>query len=46
MLDKPFVSEFSHVKPGDRKAAGDGLRDFFLYRDLGISAAPAAWAKG
>ncbi len=39
MLDKPFVSEFSHVKPGDTKAVGDGLRDFFLYRDLGIAAA-------
>jgi len=39
MLDKPIVSEFSHVKLGDTKAVGDGLRDFFLYRDLGIAAA-------
>jgi quercetin dioxygenase-like cupin family protein len=39
MLDKPIVSEFSHVKPGDTKAVGDGLRDFFLYRDLGIAGA-------
>ena len=33
------VSEFSHVKLGDTKPVGDGLRDFFLYRDLGIAAA-------
>ncbi len=39
MLDKPFVSAFSHVKLGDKKAVGDGLRDFFLYRDLGIAEA-------
>lgn len=39
MLDNVVVSEFSHVKPTDTKAVGDGLRDFFLYRDLGIAAA-------
>jgi quercetin dioxygenase-like cupin family protein len=39
MLDKPFVSAFSHVKLGDKPAVGDGLRDFFLYRDLGIAEA-------
>lgn len=39
MLDKAFVSEFSHVKPTDTTPIGDGLRDFFLYRDLGIAAA-------
>jgi mannose-6-phosphate isomerase-like protein (cupin superfamily) len=39
MLDKPIVNEFSHMKPADLKFAGDGLRDFFLYRDLGIAAA-------
>ncbi len=30
---------FSHVKPGDTEWRSDGLRDFFLYRDLGIEAA-------
>ena len=39
MLDEPVVSEFSHVKPGDTAFVGQGLRDFFLYRDLGIAAA-------
>ncbi|HEY2560503.1 MAG TPA: cupin domain-containing protein [Caldimonas sp.] len=32
-------TEFSHVKPGDTTWRSDGLRDFFLYRDLGIAAA-------
>src|SRR3954468_301738 len=31
--------QFSHVKPGDTEFKADGLRDFFLYRDLGIAAA-------
>jgi quercetin dioxygenase-like cupin family protein len=39
MLDKPFVNEFSHVKAKDLKYTGDGLRDFFRYRDLGIAKA-------
>ncbi len=39
MLDKPVVSEFSHVKPGDTPWRSDGLRDFFLYRDLGMMGA-------
>lgn len=39
MLEQPIVSEFSHVKPGDRPWRSDGLRDFFLYRDLGVAAA-------
>lgn len=39
MLDKAIVSEFSHVRPSDTPAQGDGLRDFFLYRDLGVAAA-------
>ncbi|HSI58116.1 MAG TPA: AraC family ligand binding domain-containing protein, partial [Ideonella sp.] len=30
---------FSHVKPHDTAFRGDGLRDFFLYRDLGIAEA-------
>ena len=32
-------TEFSHVKPGDTPYASGGLRDFFLYRDLGVAAA-------
>jgi quercetin dioxygenase-like cupin family protein len=37
MLEQPVVSCFAHVKPGDTPWRGDGLRDFFLYRDLGIA---------
>src|SRR3978361_949355 len=37
MLDKTIVNEFSHIKPGDTPWRMDGLRDFFLYRDLGVS---------
>jgi mannose-6-phosphate isomerase-like protein (cupin superfamily) len=37
MLDKTIVNEFSHVKPGDTPWRMDGLRDFFLYRDLGVA---------
>jgi quercetin dioxygenase-like cupin family protein len=32
-------TRFSHVKPGDTDYVSDGLRDFFLYRDLGVAAA-------
>jgi hypothetical protein len=32
-------TEFSHVKPGDTGWRTGGLRDFFLYRDLGVAAA-------
>ncbi len=39
MLDKPFVSTFSHVKPTDTDFVANGLRDFFAYRDLGIAEA-------
>jgi mannose-6-phosphate isomerase-like protein (cupin superfamily) len=28
--------KFSHTKPADTEWKGDGLRDFFLYKDLGI----------
>jgi mannose-6-phosphate isomerase-like protein (cupin superfamily) len=35
----PAISTFSHVKPGDTAWRQDGLRDFFLYKDLGIEAA-------
>lgn len=30
---------FSHVREGDTEFESGGLRDFFLYRDLGIAAA-------
>jgi quercetin dioxygenase-like cupin family protein len=30
---------FSHVKPNDTPFKGEGLRDFFLYRDLGVAEA-------
>jgi quercetin dioxygenase-like cupin family protein len=30
---------FSHVKPADTAWRTDGLRDFFLYKDLGVAAA-------
>jgi mannose-6-phosphate isomerase-like protein (cupin superfamily) len=33
------VKKFSHVKPEDTDYTGGGLRDFFLYRDLGIAEA-------
>jgi len=40
-MNKPteFPSDnlFSHVKPGDTQFLPNGLRDFFLYRDLGIT---------
>ena len=32
-------TRFSHIKPQDTKYLSGGLRDFFLYRDLGIAAA-------
>ncbi len=38
MLDTT-KNQFSHVKSGDTPWRSDGLRDFFLYRDLGIEAA-------
>src|SRR5438552_1895156 len=37
MNKQAIVSKFSHVKPGDTEFKGGGLRDFFLYRDLGIA---------
>lgn len=33
------TTQFTHVKPGDTPWRGDGLRDFFEYRDLGVAAA-------
>jgi len=38
MTDKS-ATRFSHVKPKDTEYRSDGLRDFFLYRDLGIAKA-------
>lgn len=38
MLDKTSTL-FSHVRPGETETRGDGLRDFFLYRDLGVAQA-------
>ena len=32
-------TEFSHVKPADTQFVSGGLRDFFLYRDLGVTRA-------
>lgn len=33
------TTTFSHVKPADTGWRSDGLRDFFLYKDLGIQEA-------
>ena len=38
MLDRTDTL-FSHVKPEDTQFVSGGLRDFFLYRDLGIAEA-------
>ena len=38
MLDRT-TTQFSHVKPDDTAFVAGGLRDFFLYRDLGIAEA-------
>jgi quercetin dioxygenase-like cupin family protein len=38
MLDKTST-RFSHVKPADTPWRSDGLRDFFLYKDLGVEGA-------
>jgi len=38
MLDKTST-KFSHVKPADTSWRSDGLRDFFLYKDLGVAEA-------
>jgi quercetin dioxygenase-like cupin family protein len=36
MLDTT-ATKFSHVKPEDTGWRSDGLRDFFLYKDLGVA---------
>jgi mannose-6-phosphate isomerase-like protein (cupin superfamily) len=38
MLERS-ATEFSHVKSSDTEWKAGGLRDFFLYRDLGVAAA-------
>lgn len=35
--DFTTTTTFSHVKPGDTQWRADGLRGFFLYKDLGIA---------
>lgn len=40
MLDRT-ATKFSHIKPGETEFRSDGLRDFFIYRDLGIADATA-----
>jgi len=40
MLDSTAL-KFSHVKEGQTPWRTDGLRDFFLYRDLGVEQATA-----
>jgi mannose-6-phosphate isomerase-like protein (cupin superfamily) len=37
MAKERLINKFSHVKPGDTQYRGEGLRDFFLYRDLGVA---------
>ena len=39
VMTKDSAPHFSHVKPGDTEYTSGGLRDFFLYRDLGIAKA-------
>ena len=39
MGQEPTSTFFSHIKPGDTPYKAGGLRDFFLYRDLGIAGA-------
>jgi len=38
-MSDPSISKFSHVRPQDTQYLDNGLRDFFLYKDLGIAAA-------
>lgn len=37
--EKELTTIFSHVKPNDTQYLQGGLRDFFLYRDLGVAKA-------
>ncbi|MBN9430128.1 MAG: cupin domain-containing protein [Burkholderiales bacterium] len=38
-MSSATATDFSHVKPGDTPFQGEGLRDFFVYRDLGVAQA-------
>jgi quercetin dioxygenase-like cupin family protein len=38
---QPTTTKFAHVKPAQTQWRSDGLRDFFLYKDLGIADATA-----
>ena len=44
MPDTTDDASSSHVKPGRHAWRSDGLRDFFLYKDLGIEAGDGAAA--
>jgi quercetin dioxygenase-like cupin family protein len=39
METSALTTGFSHLKPSDTSFEGGGLRDFFVYRDLGIAKA-------
>ena len=39
MLETDLQTAFSHIKPSDTSYESGGLRDFFIYRDLGIAQA-------
>ena len=36
---EPVATAFSHIKPADTAWRSEGLRDFFLYKDLGVAEA-------
>ena len=38
-MSTEFATKFSHVRPQDTSYQDQGLRDFFLYRDLGVAQA-------
>ena len=38
-MSTDFATQFSHIRPQDTPYVDQGLRDFFLYRDLGIAQA-------
>lgn len=46
MGQEPTRTFFSNVKPGDTEFKCGGLRDFFLYRDLGIAGATKGEVSG
>jgi len=39
MMDTSLQTKFTHVKLGDTQYVEGGLRDFFVYRDLGVAKA-------